>query len=206
VVGLVIGLGLLSPLAADEAAWAELERARQELAAAPLAAEFVQTYVPAGFSSGDEENGRVYLSLPSCLRWDYEEPYPRSYLLCAQTVWAWSPEEPVGDRYLAVSREEAGLDFLLLSVDRLRLRYAASLGTADGTSGDEAIAIDLASLTDEAPFARARITLDGASRRPVRLEYTDREGNSTRFDLTSFAALADHGLFLPPEEIEWIDG
>lgn len=197
----LVGWVVAGSLGASEAAWEELERARAELAAGALEAEFVQTYVPAGFSSGDRESGRVYLALPNCLRWDYEEPYPRRYLLCGQTVWAWSPDEPVGDRYLSVSRDEAGLDFLLLSVDRLRERYAARLGEPA-----EPVLVELSSLSDEAPFEHARITLDSASRRPARLEYTDRDGNLTSFALTSFRELEESDLFLPPEDVQWIDG
>lgn len=198
----VVVLAAAGLVRADDGAWAELEAARESLAAAsPLAANFVQTYVPAGFSTGDEESGRLFLSLPSCLRWDYEEPYPRRYLLCGQTVWIWSPGEPFGDRYLSVSREEAGLDFLLLSVERLRQRYEAVLGAGE----DGSTRIELAAPSSQASFARARITLDGASRHPVRLEYTDWEGNETRFDLTLYRGLEETSLFLPPEGIEWVD-
>lgn len=197
---------LAAAVRADDDAWAELEAAREGLAMeSPLAANFVQSYVPAGFSSGDEETGRLFLSLPACLRWDYEEPYPRRYLLCGQSVWVWSPDEPVGDRFLQVSREEAGLDFLLLSVERLRERYEAALATTE----DGAARIELAPTSEEAPFARAAITLGGESRRPVRLEYADREGNETRFDLSLYRGIeprgpGEAGLFTPPD-IEWID-
>ena len=191
-----------APAGAQPTAWDELERARAELARGAIEAEFAQTYVPAGFSTGDEESGRIYLSLPDCLRWDYEEPYPRRYLLCGQTAWAWTPDEPVGDRYLEVSREEAGLDFLLLSVERLRARYEARLGEPS----TDRVVIDLAALDAEAPFETARIVLDGESGRPVRIEYADREGNRTRFDLSAFEALDASDRFAPPEDVRWIDG
>ena len=196
---------------ADDAAWDELARAREALAEAPLEAGFVQTYVPAGFSTGDREQGRLFLALPGCLRWDYEEPYPRSYLLCARTVWVWSPDETVGDRYLSVSREEAGLDFLLLSVERLRERYEATLG--EDAEGEVRIALTVPDArrsvvsegAAETAFTEAEIVLDAASRRPVRLAYTDREGNETSFELGGYRSLDGTGVFEPPSDIQWVD-
>lgn len=201
---LTAALLLLAPLGAaadDEAAWEALEAARDALAeSSPLAARFVQTYVPAGFSSGDEESGRIYLSLPACVRWDYQAPYPRSYMLCGNTVWSWSPDEAVGDRRLAVSREEAGVDFLLLGVERLRQRYEARLESADGER-----VIHLEPRLEEVPFARATITLDATSDRPAEIAYVDRQGNTTRFRLSDYGVPEGDAIFEPPA-IRWVDG
>lgn len=191
-----------SPAAGDEEAWRLLEGARQRLVeSSPLAARFVQSYVPAGFSSGDEESGRLYLALPTCLRWDYEAPYPRSYMLCGRTVWSWSPDEPVGDRLLEVSREEAGIDFLLLSTERLRERYEARL--ENGTSA--AARVLLEPKRDEVAFTRATIDLEADSGRPCQISYVDRQGNTTRFELTDYRPAEDEAIFEPPD-IRWIDG
>jgi outer membrane lipoprotein-sorting protein len=196
-----------TPTRADDIAWEALAAARERLAAAPLEAGFVQTYVPAGFSTGDSESGTLYLALPGCLRWDYEEPFPRNYLLCASTVWVWSPDEEIGDRYLNVSRDEAGLDFLLLSVERLRERYEARLDPA--TEGEVRIA--LAALAGEptggeTAFTEAEIVLDEVSGRPVRLGYTDRDGNETSFALADYKPLEGGGFFEAPADIRWVDG
>ena len=198
-----LSLGLVSaPAVAADVDWEALRVVRETLLVeSPLVATFVQTYVPAGFTSGEEESGRLLLGLPTCLRWDYEEPYDRSYLLCEQTVWAWSPDEPVGDRLTDVSRDEAGLDFLLLSVERLSERYAVESRTIDDT-----VHLALTPHTDDAAFTRAWIVLDRASARPNEIAYRDREGNETRFVLSDFAPLEDASQLAPPDTIDWIDG
>lgn len=201
--GLAALLIVSSARPADEDPWEALRAVRESLiAGSPLAANFLQTYVPAGFQSGESENGRLFLGLPSCLRWDYQEPYPRSYLLCEDTVWAWSPDETVGDRITDVSREEAGLDFLLLSVDRLAERYAVSAETTP----DERVAMTLTPHSPTAPFQEAWITLDPTAGHPTEIAYRDQEGNETRFTLTLFRQLDDQSLLSPPKDIEWIDG
>jgi outer membrane lipoprotein-sorting protein len=199
----VLLLSLLAETSAGEDPWESLRTVRQGLTVdAPLTAEFVQTYVPAGFEAGERETGRLYVSLPDCLRWDYEEPYPRNYLLCGRTVWAWSPDEPDGDRFADVSVDEAGLDFLLLSAGRLAERYeATAAGGADGT-----VTLDLTPTSPETPFRHARIVLDLAASRPIEIAYEDHEGNETRFVLSSFAPQPDAAVFSPPEGLEWFDG
>lgn len=198
--------GALAPrVDAQESAvdpWAELQNVRTALIESPQAADFVQTYTPAGFSTGDEERGYLHLGLPACLRWDYEEPYPRSYLLCNRTVWAWSPDEERGDRYLNVPEDEAGLDFLLLSTERLRNRYDAEARAADNGN----IVLELVPKAPESTFSEARIELDPSQRQPVRFSYADREGNRTSFTLTLFRPLEDPTHFTPPQSVEWIDG
>jgi len=197
--GLIATMAATAPAADDP--WAPLRSARESLSAnSPLAAEFVQSFIPAGFSSGDSERGRLYLALPDCLRWDYEEPYPRSYLLCGDTVWAWSPDESVGDRFDHVSRDEAGLDFLLLSVDRLSERYAAAVSRgADGT-----VQLDLEPLSDEAAFRQATIRLDASTGYLLEISYSDHEGNRTLFELSSFGPSEGSERFSPPDDIEWV--
>lgn len=191
------------PAPAEDDAWEALRTVRQALVAdSPLTAVFEQSYVPAGFTDGERETGRLLLGLPTCLRWDYREPYPRSYLLCEQTVWAWSPDEPVGDRLTDVSRDEAGLDFLLLSVDRLSERYAVASETDDAGW----VHLTLEPRAPTSAFAKAWIALDPASGRPTEIAYRDREGNETRFLLTAFEPLEDASLLAPPEGVDWIDG
>jgi outer membrane lipoprotein-sorting protein len=181
--------------------WASLRTARENLAQnSPLEARFTQTFTPAGFSTGESESGRLYLALPKCLRWDYEEPYPRSYLLCGDTVWAWSPDESVGDRFDNVSRDEAGLDFLLLSVDKLSKRYSVETSeVADGR-----LRLDLDPLSEEAVFRQATLRLADSTRYPLEISYRDAEGNQTVFDLSDFERSTGEPRFSLPEDIEWI--
>jgi outer membrane lipoprotein carrier protein len=194
----VVSVGALT---AQDDPWASLRAARQSLSEnSPLEARFTQTFTPAGFSTGESESGSLYLALPDCLRWDYEEPYPRSYLLCGDTIWAWSPDEEVGDRIDGVSRDEAGLDFLLLSVDKLSERY--SVATSDVE--DESLRLDLDPLSDEAPFRQATLRLAGSTRYPLEISYRDAEGNRTLFELSNFRPSSDEQRFTPPSDIEWI--
>jgi outer membrane lipoprotein carrier protein len=192
--------------AEDGAAWAVLDTARKSLATSgPERAEFVQTYVPAGFSSGEEEAGRIAFRLPDCLRWDYAEPYPKSFLVCGERVYSWNPEDRRGQT-AAVDREsQPGLDLLLLPVDELSGRYDASAESA----GAGRVAVHLeprAGMAGQTELTGATLVVDTRSDRLVEVSYQDREGNRTTFRITGYEALPDRSVFDPPDGISWEEG
>lgn len=179
--------------------WALLVEARERMVAAGAQrSEFRQTYVPAGFETGDEEVGAIAVDLPGCLRWDYVGPYPRTYLLCHGVLHHWVHGEETGRRGAIDPREEPGLDLLLLDTDELARRYRADL------SGEapQRPSVVLLPLDEAAPLTRARLDFD-AELTLRRLSFRDREGNITRFDLGRFRPLADRALFEPPPDIAW---
>lgn len=183
--------------------WTLLEDLRQGLVeSGPVTGRFEQTYVPAGFSSGDTEKGHVSLWLPGCLRWNYTDPLSKHFLLCEDEVWFWNDQEPGGRHYRIEPEEEPGLDLLLVDVDRLKERYVAQSEPLD----DGTFRVTLA--TPQGPDARGRpfraeITIDPETDRVERLEYTDDEGNLTRFLLSDYQPLEHKALFTAPKDIEW---
>jgi outer membrane lipoprotein-sorting protein len=192
--------------AEDGAAWGVLDTARKSLAASgPERAEFVQTYVPAGFSSGEEEAGRIAFRLPDCLRWDYDEPYPKSFLVCGERVYSWNPEDRRGQT-AAVDREsQPGLDLLLLPVDELSGRYDASAESAG--SGRVAVRLEpRAGMAGRTELTGATLVVDTRSDRLVEVSYQDQEGNRTTFRISGYETLPDRSVFDPPDEISWEEG
>lgn len=182
--------------------WSLLDGVRDSLVeAGPTGAKFTQTYVPAGFSSGEKESGRLALHLPDCLRWDYDEPYPKSFLLCGGVAHSWNPQDKSGRRYRVDRQNEPGLDLLLLGVADLKGRYQASSRAADGGRVEIALSPKgkVAELTD------ATFIIDPAARRIVQVSYHDREGNLTRFEIGGYQGLPRQGQFSPPGGISWED-
>jgi len=206
-IALVLPLAGFGRAAAEEVdPWATLKTVRQSLVdAGPTGASFTQTYIPAGFSSGEKESGKLALALPDCLRWDYTAPYPKSFLICGGVLHAWNEEDKTGRRYRVDRKNEPGLDLLLLGVDELKERYRANGQTVAGgkveialspkeAKGDKA---KTAELTD------ATLTVDPATRRVTGIAYHDREGNLTRFDIADYQDLPRQGRFTPPAGIKW---
>jgi outer membrane lipoprotein-sorting protein len=191
-----------APAAAAEDPWAALDRLRRAMAGdRALTARFVQTFTPAGFASGEVESGRVAISLPDCLRWDYREPYSKSFLVCGARAHSWVDGEPRGQRTTIEARHEMGLDLLLLPIGELRERYRV---TAEITA-DKQLDLALVPLAADSPLAAANLALDVRRDRLVTLEYRDREGNVTSFRFSDYHPLEQLEVFEPPAGIEWQD-
>ncbi len=180
--------------------WTWLTRVRRSLVeAGPTTAIFTQTYVPAGFTSGEKESGSLALHLPDCLRWDYQEPYPKGFLLCGDMVHAWNPEDHTGRRYRIDRKNEPGLDLLLLGVDDLKARYGAV--TRSSPNGQIEIALSPKGKAGE--LSDATLAVNPATLRVVEVSYHDREGNLTRFQLADYRPLSRPGQFSAPPGIRW---
>ena len=178
--------------------WALLAQAREGMQkTGPQLWSFAQTYLPTGFDRGEEERGRVALDLPKCVRWDYDDPYPKSFLLCGETLWSWNSGEPAGHVY-ALDQAQPGLDLLLLAVGDLSQRYTATAQPAGNATRVQLVPKQAASnvLRDAAIL----VGKDGQLRE---LTYRDAEGNRTTFRFADRRALADRGVFTPPGNVKW---
>jgi hypothetical protein len=201
--GLALG-ALTLPAGAQTAPdpWKVLQGVRQSLVdSGPTAAAFTQTYIPAGFSSGDSESGRLALALPDCLRWDYQDPYPKGFLLCGGVAHSWNAQDKKGRRYRIDRKNEPGLDLLLLGVDDLKNRYRATSRMVDGGR----IAVDLSPKGQVEELTDASFLVDSAAQRLAEVSYHDREGNLTRFVIKDYKGLPRQGQFSPPSGIRWED-
>ena len=184
-------------------AWQTLAAVRESLTAAgPTRASFTQTFIPAGFSTGDRESGTLSLHLPDCLRWDYAEPYPKAFLLCGGSAHLWNPEDGTGRRY-AVDREtEPGLDLVLLGIEELKDRYRVE---SEETEDGDLVKVRLTPLEPSGPLTGATLQVHRETNRLAGLSYTDDEGNLTRFEIEGYRPLDEDGVFSPPNDIEWTE-
>lgn len=193
-------LGLPRLVASQADSWSHLQALRDTLATRPLTADFLQTYLPAGFTAGEEESGQIHLALPDCLRWDYASPYPRSFLVCSGTAYTWNEGDASGSRYRLEGGDEPGLDLLTLSVEELQQRYQAR----QSEGGENLIELTLTPLALGSPVLEASISIDRETRRLRRLSYRGLEGDTTRFEFSAHRPVADDALFAPPPDLQWL--
>jgi len=187
--------------AQQEEAWVHLVLLRTSLEApGGVAATFEQTFIPAGFTEGEQETGQVAFDLPVCLRWDYDEPFPKSYLLCGHTAWSWNRGEESGRRYVVGAEDESGLELLRLDLEQLRERYRATVEAA----ADGRWRVQLEPQGEETPILDAELLIEREGDRLAALAYHDREGNLTRFTFSDYRPVADPSRFDPPRTLSWI--
>ncbi len=191
-------------------AWAVLAEARRDFEVAPWTADFVQTYVPAGFATGDRETGRVSISLPDSLRWDYEVPYPKVFLVSGETAFSWNEGESAGRRVPLGPDDRRHLELLQLDLDGLRRSFSAvlepeALPEAKEGGEDGTLVVALSPLDDESPIRSATLRFHPTSLRLTALSWSDLEGNVTEFVLSGHRIVADESFFEPPAELYWFD-
>ena len=202
VVGGALALLSASGVCGADDPWPLLEEFRGNLSEqSPFTAEFTQSFVPEGFSTGEEESGRLALSLPDCLRWDYYEPYPKSFILCGDVIHYWNPGEDEGHVEEVDAQREPGLDLLLVSVSELETRYSARVESKRG----RAVEITMVPIEPNELVAEATLRLNAQLDRLLALRYVDPEGNRTEFRISTFKKGVTTGLFNPPEGIAWLD-
>jgi outer membrane lipoprotein carrier protein len=183
-------------------AWKSIETFRGNLARqSPFTAKFVQTYLPQGFSTGEKESGRMALHLPDCLRWDYDEPYPKSFILCGDVIHYWNQGEKEGQTDEIDADHEPGLDLLLVGVDELQRRYDATLKRSD----DGGVSITLRPTKPNEFVAEATLELDGKLERLLVLRYVDPEGSRTEFRISGYRSGVETGTFNPPRDVKFLD-
>ena len=190
-----------APLQAQDA-WTVIERFRRHLGdRSPFSARFDQTYLPEGFSTGETEGGRFSLSLPECLRWDYEDPYPKSFILCGDVFHYWNADEAEGHREEIDALSQPGLDLLLLELSQLRERYFAGAVV----EGEGFLEIVLKPVEPNELAVAATLVLDPSELDLIELSYVDEVGNRTTFRISDYREGLEHGTFNPPEGVEWVE-
>jgi len=197
----VLGSPKLSAAQSEVDPWSQLQALKDGLVGDVVSADFVQTFLPAGFSSGDEETGVLHLSVPDCLRWDYNQPYPKTYLVCGQEAYTWNDGEPQGRRFVLESDSEPGLDFLRLRIENLENRYSAELQALDGVR----LKIVFAPLDPDHSLVQASVVLDMEKHLLESLTYEDLEGNQTRFEIFNYRPISGPPPFDLPLDIDWLE-
>lgn len=181
--------------------WTRLEVLRAALVSGvPQRADFVQTYTPAGFSSGDRESGSMAFKLPQCLRWDYELPYAKSFLLCDGVVHTWNPGEDAGRRAFLDPLNEPGFDLLILNTADLRTRYQAAWRRLENGHHE----LQLLPNDPAYPIQQATLEIDPRLEHLTSVRYRDRQGNQTEFRFTGYQLLAEGTTFMPPQ-LTWLE-
>ncbi|MCY3930788.1 MAG: outer membrane lipoprotein carrier protein LolA [Acidobacteria bacterium] len=189
------------PAPAVDDPWQVVDDFRRALdSSGPLSAGFVQTFVPFGFApeDGETERGSLAIDLPGCLRWDYDPPFEKAFLLCGRTVHHWNPAETVGQRYDLSEQPAPGLDFFLLTTSDLRDRYEAELDTAEGNR----LRLVLRPLEPSEDVALVQVVID-EDQRLRELTYHDAQRNENRFVVGDYRSGAPPGRFEPPAGIDW---
>jgi outer membrane lipoprotein carrier protein len=184
------------------AASSELDRAAAALPG--YEAKFTQSFTAKGFKTPQVESGTVLFGTLPMMRWTYARPDEKLFVFDGRKSWFYVP----ADRQVTVA-----------NIDDSRKRELPFLLIGDPAARDKAFvvreqmqrgaAVVALKPRDSSGMIRtATLTVDAGTHLLRSIEYTDREGNRTRFDFSGYhraSAGAGAFQFTPPAGVQVVN-
>lgn len=181
-----------------------VDAAEVDLAAAAIAgkeARFTQSFTPKGFRNAQSERGTVLFGALPMMRWTYESPESKLFVFDGAKSWFYVP----ADRQVTVARlteaRRREMPFLVIGDAAARQAVFTVREKRSGAS----VVTTLQPRASAAMIRAITIVTRAADHRIQSVEYTDREGNRTRFELSGYhpaAAPAEAFRFTPPPGVQ----
>ncbi len=180
----------------------ELDRAAAALAGTE--AQFTQKFTPKGFKSAQVESGTVVFGTLPMMRWSYTQPEEKLFVFDGSRSWFYVP----ADKQVTVTTLDAArrgeLPFLFIGDPAARDRNFVVRESARGRS----TVVTLQPRSASGMIRNVAVTIAPATHAIERVEYTDREGNQTTFELSEFRKRAvrdDLFHFTPPAGVQVVE-
>ena len=149
-----------------------------------LEATFAQRATNKLSGVSQEASGRLFLKWPGKMRWEYEKPEARLFVIDGKTLWSYSPAERQAVAQDVSSALSTGPIGILFGISSLRRDFRIRTITHAGTRGSQEYLLDLAPRGDDLSFKRVVLAIDRESFLIQRLTVFDLYGNTTAVDLS----------------------
>lgn len=171
---------LLTLFLATAANASELDRAVTALPGSQ--AQFTQRFTPRGFRTAQIESGSVIFGVAPMMRWSYAKPEEKLFVFDGARSWFYIPAEKQATVTALDATKRSELPFLILGDPSARDRNFVVKENRRGKS----IVTTLQPRASTAAIRSIAVSTDPGTHLLQRVEYTDRDGNQTAFDFSSF--------------------
>ena len=180
--------------------------AELDLAAAAMSgteASFTHRFTARGFKTSQVEHGTVAFGPLPKMKWSYTSPEKKLFVFDGSTSWFYVP----ADRQVTTSRvteaRKQEIPFLLLGDPAARQKHFEVRETRRGAR----VVTTLRPRAGGALVRSVDVTTSAATHQIERIEYVDRDGNRTSFDLSGYhrrPLAGDAFQFSPPAGVQVI--
>ena len=180
----------------------ELDRAAASLAGTE--AQFSQRFTPKGFKNSQVESGTVVFGTLPMMRWSYLHPEQKVFVFDGDRSWLYVAAEKQVTVTTLNEQERSELPFLLIGDPAARDRHFVVRETTHGSS----VVATLQPRAVSAMIRNVTITIAAATHTIQQVRYTDREGNETTFDFSTFTRRSvspDLFHFTPPAGVAVVE-
>lgn len=173
----LLGLALVPPVRAQDAAAIVGRSARVYAAMSSLRADFVQRIEDSLIGTYDSR-GALLQQGENKLSMRFSDPEGDAIIVDGHQVWVYTPSTAPGQviRMPIPTGATYGLNVLSWILDRPAQRYRMRYLRADKVNGRPVDVVELIPLSSELPFSRAVVWLDRDDALPRRLEIAERRG------------------------------
>ncbi len=198
-VAVFLALATLAPAAAQE-----VELLEQAIdATAWQSASFRHSFRLHGSEQEIVESGKVTFGTLPQMRWQYMAPEKKVFVFDGKTSWLYVPAERQVSVHELTAGERDQLPFLLL-------QDAADVHRQFELTGSRKNGMHVLSLTPKSSsqIRSMQLSLDPTTKKIRAIEYSDLEGNITRFEFESFSSARKDPAqfrFVPPAGVESVE-
>ena len=175
-----------------------------------LSADLTRTTASPLFKEPKVAKGRLYLSKPSSVLWEFDSPEPMRFLIAGNAYTGYYPERKRAERQNIQRYSEQIFRFLGVgqTSSELRRTYDLSLGSAAAEDGKGTVVLVLEPRRRRVRkhVEDVRLTIDAATYLPVRLDYSTAGGGKEQVSFRNVRVNPDLSaslfrLELPPDVV-----
>ena len=177
---------------------AELDRAAAALAGTE--ASFTQRFTPKGFKTAQVESGTVVFGTLPMMRWTYARPEEKLFVFDGDHSWFYVPSDKQVTKTTLDASRRSELPFLLIGDPAARER--------NFVVREKGNVITLQPRSASAMIRNVTVTVAPDTHFIQRVDYVDREGNQTTFELAGMHKRAvgnDLFHFTPPAGVQVVE-
>ena len=177
---------------------AELDRAAAALAGTE--ASFTQSFTPKGFKTAQVESGTVVFGTLPMMRWTYARPEEKLFVFDGDHSWFYVPSDKQVTKTTLDASRRSELPFLLIGDPAARER--------NFVVREKGNVITLQPRSASAMIRNVTVTVAPDTHFIQRVDYVDREGNQTTFELAGMHKRAvgnDLFHFTPPAGVQVVE-
>ncbi len=167
-------------------------------------ASFTQHFTPKGFKKAQTESGTVLFGALPQMRWSYAKPEQKLFVYDGNKSWFYVPAEKQVTVATIDAQRRRDLPFLLIGDPSAREKAFVVKEQARGAK----IVTTLTPRDANGLLAAIVVTSSSATHLIDSVEYNDRQGNRTVFELSGYhpaAAGPDAFRFTPPAGVQQIE-
>jgi len=146
-------------------------------------ADFKQDYTYKAFKRTQSSSGKVTFKKPALMRWEYEKPSPKTFVLAGDRVFAHDPEAKLITRAAINSNQLSASVTFLFGVGKLENEFAIVKKACAKCTGTQ---LEMTPLVPDPRFKKIYLEVDEASAMVIKSTVVDPDGSDNAI---SFLAL-----------------